>query len=304
MSICTAKCLVHYENLWTFELTYPRYIHSEFMTHRVFSRNASSSRAIPVKRMIEQVREKPVIPPKVFMNKKGMVGETEADVATTIEFHALWGEAADNACKTAEMMEKLGIHKQHVNRILEPFQFIRVIVTATEWSNFFILRLAPDAQPEMQELARVIYDEMDRYRDKNVGILEFDVPRKCYPDIFDPTSSGAVHTVVSLPYITDEDIKEIGGENYKTLMKISAARCARVSYNNHDGSKPNIDKDLALYEHLYDCRHMSPMEHTCIRDGRHMSPMEHTLIRDDDYKKYANLTGWKSLRYLVENYLL
>lgn len=290
MSICTAKCLVHYENLWTFELTYPRYIHSEFMTHRVFSRNASSSRAIPVKRMIEQVRENPVIPPNVFKNQSGMVGEIKAGALTTAEFYSLWREAADNACKTAEMMEKLGIHKQHINRILEPFLFIRVIVTATEWRNFFILRLAPDAQPEMQELAGAIYDEMERYRDKNVGILEFEAPRKYCPAIFAPTSSDNVHTVVSLPYIVDEDIKEIGKENYKTLMQISAARCARVSYNNHDGSKPNIDKDLALYERLYDSRHMSPMEHTC--------------IRDDDYRKYANMTGWKSLRYLVENYLL
>lgn len=290
MTICTAKCLVHYENLWTFELTYPRYIHSEFMTHRVFSRNASSSRAIPVKRMIEQVREKPVIPPNVFKNQNGMVGEIKADALTTAEFYSLWREAADNACKTAEMMEKLGIHKQHVNRILEPFQFIRVIVTATEWCNFFILRLAPDAQPEMQELAGAIYDEMDHYRDKNVGILEFNAPSKHCTSIFDPTSSGNVPTVVSLPYIVDDDIKEIGKEDYKTLMKISAARCARVSYNNHDGSKPNIDKDLALYEHLY--------------AGRHMSPMEHTCIRDKDYKKHANLTGWESLRYLVENYLL
>lgn len=290
MSICTAKCLVHYENLWTFELTYPRYIHSEFMTHRVFSRNASSSRAIPVKRMIKQVRENPVIPPNVFMNQKGMVGDIEADALTMADFYDLWGKAAENACKTAEMMEKLGIHKQHVNRILEPFQFIRVIVTATEWSNFFILRLAPDAQPEIRELARVIYDEMNRYHNKNVGIFEFKAPSKYSPDIFDPTISDSVHTVVSLPYIVDEDIKEIGKEDYKTLMKISAARCARVSYNNHDGSNPNIDKDLALYEHLY--------------DGKHMSPMEHTCIRDDDYHKYANLTGWKSLRYLVENYLL
>lgn len=290
MTICTAKCLVHHENLWTFELTYPRYIHSEFMTHRVFSRNASSSRAIPVKRMIEQVQNNPVIPPKVFMNQKGMVGETEADVVTATEFYALWGEAAESACKTAEMMERLGIHKQHVNRILEPFQFIKVIVTATEWYNFFMLRLAPDAQPEIRQLARAIYDEMDRYRNKNVGILEVSVPRKDCLDIFARMGADKVHTVVSLPYITDEDIKEIGEENYKTLMKISAARCARVSYNNHDGSKPNIEKDLALYDHLY--------------DGRHMSPMEHTCIRDDDYRKYANLTGWKSLRYLVENYLL
>lgn len=272
MNICTAKCLVHYENLWTFELTYPRYIHSEFMTHRVFSRNASSSRAIPVKRMIEQVRENTVIPPKVFMNQKGMVGETEADPFTTTAFHVLWEEAAENACKTAEMMERLGIHKQHVNRILEPFQFIKVIVTATDWCNFFALRLAPDAQPEIRELASAIYDEMNRYHNKDVGVLELDKE----------------NIVVSLPYITDEDIKEIGKEEYHLLMKISAARCARVSYNNHDGSKPDIEKDLKLYGHLYDSKHMSPMEHAC--------------IRDEDYRKNANLTGWKSLRYLIETY--
>lgn len=76
-SICTAKCLVHYENLWTFELTYPRYIHSEFMTHRMFSRNASSSRAVPVSKVIQQVVSNPVIPPKVYMNKAGMVGDVE-----------------------------------------------------------------------------------------------------------------------------------------------------------------------------------------------------------------------------------
>ena len=272
MNICTAKCLVHYENLWTFELTYPRYIHSEFMTHRVFSRNASSSRAIPVKRMIEQVRENTVIPPKVFMNQKGMVGETEADPVTTTAFHVLWEEAAETACKTAEMMERLGIHKQHVNRILEPFQFIKVIVTATDWRNFFVLRLAPDAQPEIRELASAIYDEMNRYRNKDVGVLELDKE----------------HIVVSIPYITDEDIKEIGKEEYHLLMKISAARCARVSYNNHDGSKPDIEKDLKLYGHLYDSKHMSPMEHAC--------------IRDEDHRKNANLTGWKSLRYLIETY--
>lgn len=272
MNICTAKCLVHYENLWTFELTYPRYIHSEFMTHRVFSRNASSSRAIPVKRMIEQVRENTVIPPKVFMNQKGMVGETEADPFTTTAFHVLWKEAAENACKTAEMMKRLGIHKQHVNRILEPFQFIKVIVTATDWCNFFTLRLAPDAQPEIRELASAIYDEMNRYHNKDVGVLELDKE----------------HIVVSLPYVTDEDIKEIGKEEYHTLMKISAARCARVSYNNHDGSKPDIEKDLKLYGHLYDSKHMSPMEHAC--------------IRDEDHRKNANLTGWKSLRYLIETY--
>ena len=276
MNICTVKCLVHYENLWTFELTYPRYIHSEFMTHRVFSRNASSSRAIPVKHMIEQVDGNPVVPPKVYMNKAGMVGDVEAPLNVTADFYNLWLDAASNAVEIAKNMEKLGIHKQHVNRILEPFQFIKVIVTATDWYNFFVLRLAPDAQPEMRELASAIYYEMNRYHNKAVGVLELDKE----------------HTVVSLPYITYEDVKEIGKEigkeEYHLLMKISAARCARVSYNNHDGSKPDIKKDLELYEHLYSSRHMSPMEHAC--------------IRDEDYHKNANLNGWKSLRYLIETY--
>ena len=217
MNICTAKCLVHYENLWTFELTYPRYIHSEFMTHRMFSRNASSSRAIPVNKVIEQVDSKPVVPTKVYMNKAGMVGDVEAPIDVATDFYNLWLDAARNAVETAKCMEKLGIHKQHINRILEPFQFIKVIVTATEWYNFFALRLAPDAQPEIRQLARVIYDEMDRYRNKEVGVLEVSIPRKDCPDIFARMGADKVHTIVSLPYITDEDIKEIGKDNYRQL---------------------------------------------------------------------------------------
>lgn len=251
---------------------YHNFLANGITVHNCFSRNASSSRAIPVKRMIEQVDGNPVVPPKVYMNKAGMVGDVEAPLDVTAVFYNLWLDAASNAVEIAKNMEKLGIHKQHVNRILEPFQFIKVIVTATEWDNFFALRLAPDAQPEMRELASAIYDEMKRCHNKAVGVLELDKE----------------HIVVSLPYITDEDIKEVGKEEYHLLMKISAARCARVSYNNHDGSKPDIKKDLELYEYLYDSKHMSPLEHTC--------------IRDEDYRKNANLTGWKSLRYLIETY--
>lgn len=277
-SICTAKCLVHYENLWTFELTYPRYIHSEFMTHRAFSRNASSSRAIPVKRMIEQVERKPVIPPKVYMNKAGMVGDVEADEATTMAFHKFWLDAAHDACKIAKDMDKLGIHKQHINRILEPFQFIKVIVTATEWDNFFKLRLAPDAQPEMQELAKAIYEEMYKFKDTPYGYIKGE---------FEGELEGE-SWLITVPYVTDNDLDILGDDcDLFTIMKISAARCARVSYNNHDGSKPDINKDLELFERLY--------------KGGHMSPLEHTCLRNIDYVQSANLMGWKSLRYLLEN---
>lgn len=281
MNICTAKCLVHYENLWTFELTYPRYIHSEFMTHRMFSRNASSSRAIPVSKVIQQVESNPVIPPKVYMNKAGMVGDVEADATDTVAFYNLWLDAATNAVKTAKGMEELGIHKQHINRILEPFQFIHVIVTATEWSNFFRLRLAHDAQPEMQELANAIYDEMDKYKYESFGYIAVGG----YGSPCEIISGDS--TVVTLPYVTEEDISKVGAENYITLMKVSSARCARVSYNNHDGSKPDIEKDLKLFERL--------------SEGGHMSPLEHTCIRNIEYVPSANLMGWESLRYLLEN---
>lgn len=274
MNICTAKCLAHYENLWTFELTYPRYIHSEFMTHRQFSRNASSSRAIPVAKVIKQVENNPVIPPKVYMNKPGMVGDVKADEATTKDFYHLWKVAADNACYTAEEMERLGIHKQHINRILEPFQFIKVIVTATEWDNFFKLRLAPDAQPEMQELAKAIYEEMYKFKDTPYGYIKGEFEGESW--------------LITVPYVTDNDLDILGDDcDNVTLMQVSAARCARVSYNNHDGSKPDIKKDLELFDRLYTSGHMSPLEHTC--------------LRDEYYVHNANLIGWASLRYILEN---
>ena len=283
MTICTAKCLVHYENLWTFELTYPRYIHSEFMTHRQFSRNASSSRAIPVSKVIQQVVSNPVIPPKIYMNKAGMVGDVEAGATDAEAFRDLWIYAATNAVKTAECMAELGIHKQHINRILEPFQFIHVIVTATEWDNFFRLRLAPDAQPEMQDLANAIYNEMNKLKNKEFGYIT------CYDG--DGSLCSALNgdlNLITVPYITTDDCELLGDDyDFITLMKISAARCARVSYNNHDGSKPDIHKDLELFERLY--------------KGGHMSPLEHTCLRNIDYVQSANLMGWKSLRYLLEN---
>ena len=274
MSICTAKCLVHYENLWTFELTYPRYIHSEFMTHRQFSRNASSSRAIPVSKVIQQVVNNPVIPPKIYMNKAGMIGDVEAGAADAEAFRDLWIYAATNAVKTAECMEELGIHKQHINRILEPFQFIHVIVTATEWDNFFRLRLASDAQPEMQDLAKAIYEEMNKFKDTPYGYIKGELEGESW--------------IITVPYVTDNDLDILGDDcDNATVMKVSAARCARVSYNNHDGSKPDIKKDLELFDRLYTSGHMSPLEHTC--------------LMDECYVHNANLMGWKSLRYLVEN---
>lgn len=266
-----ALCICHQGNLYTFVLRYPRMIHSEFMTHRVFSRNASSSRAIPVAKVIEQVRNDPFIPSHVYMNQSGMVGTVEASEDTYESFKGLWLKAVDNAVDVAESMVALGIHKQHINRILEPFQYINVIVTATEWENFLHLRLASDAQPEMQDLARAIKGEMDKVGNNIISVYHI------------------CGKYVSLPFITQEEVDEHCMNSFSSsevlindLMLISSARCARVSYNNHDGSCPDECKDKKLARRLLDAGHMSPMEHPCIWAG--------------DMRYHRNLYGWESLR--------
>ena len=266
-----ALCICHQDNLYTFVLRYPRMIHSEFMTHRVFSRNASSSRAIPVAKVIEQVSNDPFIPSHVYMNQSGMVGTVEASEDTYESFKGLWLKAVDSAVTVAESMVALGVHKQHVNRILEPFQYINVIVTATEWENFLHLRLASDAQPEMQDLARAIKGEMDKVGNNIISVYHI------------------CGKYVSLPFITQEEVDEHCMESFSSsevlindLMLISSARCARVSYNNHDGSCPDEHKDKKLARRLLDAGHLSPMEHPCIWAG--------------DMRYHRNLYGWESLR--------
>lgn len=219
--------------LTTLELNYHRYIHSEVMTHRMFSRNASSSRAIPVKRMLEQVKNNPAMPIHWGKNQPGM--QAKEEITSKGDAIRAWECASDITAYWAECLNKLEVHKQISNRILEPFQWIKVIVTATEWDNFFKLRLHPDAQPEIQELARCMKVAMDN----------------SVPQVI---NHGGWH----LPYITARDTKETSIENY---IKMSVARCARVSYMNHDNTTPDIEKDLELADRLLEAGHMSPFEH-------------------------------------------
>ena len=223
--------------LVTMELTYPRFIHSEFMTHRMFSRNASSSRAIPVEKMLEQVHNNPAMPIHWGKNQPGMQAREELEYKELTETRDEWYSAASDAHHHAFWMNNYGCHKQIVNRILEPFQYIKVIVTATEWDNFFKLRLHPDAQPEMMVLAEHMKEAMDS-----------STPVALLP--------GQWH----LPFVDFP-----GPRGYELTLekaiKCSVARCARVSYLNHDNSQPNIDKDVALTDKLLEAGHLSPFEH-------------------------------------------
>lgn len=243
--------------LTSLELRYHRFIHSEFMTHRVFSRNASSSRAIPVRKMLEQVRDNPATPIHWGKNKPGMQADEEL-----LNADVLWHNYANHAATNARILADMGYHKQIVNRLLEPFQFINVICTATEWQNFFDLRLHKDAQPEIQELARCMKEAMDQ-----------STPSQLYTNDY------------HLPYVTQDDLANIDLE-FDDLRKCSVARCARVSYMNHDNTEPDIAKDIALHDTLLKAGHMSPFEHVA------------TPLKDPN-EWSGNFKGWWQYRKMI-----
>jgi thymidylate synthase ThyX len=246
--------------LTTLEVRYPRFIHSEMMTHRVFSRNAASSRAIPIKKMIAAVREEPALPVYWGRNQTGM----SAREAVTPEVEALaraeWRAALEDALRHAERLAEkdIDLHKQLVNRLLEPFAWITVIITATDWANFFTQRCHPDAQPEIKHIAEMM---LAQYR----------------ASIPAPVALGRWH----LPLIQDDE-RALPEEQ---LCKLSVARCARVSYLTHDG-KRDVERDLDLYEKLLEGGangHWSPFEHVA------------TPAPDADTRS-GNFTGWEQYR--------
>ncbi len=256
--------------LLTLQLRYPRFIHAEFMTHRVFSRNASSSRAIPVAKMIEQVRKEPAMPIHWGKNQPGM--QARAEVEDTTEAIQSWRRAARQAADIAEHMNAIGLHKQVANRILEPFQFINVIVSATEWTNFFALRDHEDADPTIRELAVTMKRAIDESKS---------VTRRW-------VSGVSTEEEWHLPYITDKERKLL---RLEALIQCSAARCARVSYNTHDGATPDPEQDMALYERLVGSKPI------------HASPVEHQARCSERSYHYANFQGWQQHRETVEKQL-
>ena len=233
------------DRLTTFQLRYPRFIHSELMTHRVFSRNAMSSRAVPVAKMIAQVRDNPAKPIHWGMNKPGMQATEEVPTASA---EHLWHKAATLAADVAEQMVKLNLHKQVSNRILEPFQWMNTIVTATEWDNFYSLRAHPDAQPEFQKLAVMMLEAQKSSQPKLLRAGEWHLPYVTVAELEDMKSArtGKLH-----PFRVGQ------------MQKVSAARCARVSYLTHDGRRPDVAEDLALFDRLAGGvpLHASPLEH-------------------------------------------
>jgi thymidylate synthase ThyX len=253
--------------LTTIEATYPRFIHAELMTHRVFSRNAASSRAIPVQKMIEQVDKNPAYPIWWGKNQSGMQAREELDEHNKQLAQAAWNRARLNALAEAENMVEYGAHKQLVNRILEPFAWITVLITATDWENFLVQRLHEDAQPELRFVAQLV-----------AGALQ------------DSAVQQIPYYSWHLPLIQPDEMASI--QDVETLKRISVARCARVSYLTHDGVRDH-QKDLDLYDRLVSGGangHWSPFEHVATPAN------EQDNARIDMMYMSSNLRGWNQFR--------
>lgn len=304
--------------LTTLELTFPRLVLAEFNTHRVFSRNSASSRAIPVSKQIAKVIDFPYVPSTFGANQPGMQASVDLEGQKAEDAKAAWLVAKNDAVLGAlrllfgeqrladllgtdyrsnshlvddtqnaqkinaalkayetEMKETrasgeehdyLNVHKQIANRLLEPFTWHTVLVTATEWDNFWALRDHDDADPAIRGIASLAHQ---KYLDSAPVLL----------------TQGEWH----LPLI-QEDEKPLVSEDIELWKKVSSGRCARVSYETHHGVR-DINADVSLFERLYSGGHMSPLEHIA-------TPLSPEWKHEDmPVERWSgNFRGWKQWR--------
>jgi thymidylate synthase ThyX len=271
--------------LTTMEVVMHRFVLAEFNTHRVFSRNSASSRAIPLTKQMERVHENPASPVIWAGEQKGMQGGEE--IARADEAQEEWLAASrEMMSRAGQLGFNLHAHKSIANRLLEPFMWHTVVVTATAWENFFKLRCSPLAQPEMKAAAEAMK-------------FAYDVSS---PEIIEP---GHWH----LPFIQDDERDEMP---LNVQIMVSAARCARVSYLQQNGER-DFEKDVQLYETLTSNGHSSPLEHvaTPAKWNNHTVCIENEEVFQDissagefhfaiRVPRYGNLLGWHQHRFDVE----
>ncbi len=282
--VCDSESADTLIRLTTLEITLPRIVLAELNTHRVFSRSSASSRAIPAEKRIAMVDADPFIPESFGKNRPGMQASEDLDGEEAKQARTIWLDGLRDALDHARELSKLGVHKQLANRLLEPYAWTTVLITATEWDNFFALRCSPEAQPEIRRAAEMMRDAMG-----------FSVPRVL--------SAGEWH----LPYIDEHDRRELKADALIDLdcvhqpgmpccplerlaprdaIDISVGRCARVSTLTHEGRRDYM-ADLSLTKRL--------------RDSGHMSPFEHPAMATKSDAFCGNFAGWKQARKFIAN---
>lgn len=259
--------------LTTFLLTFPRFILSEVNTHRMLSRNYPSSRAIPVEKRLEMMSENLVIPIEWGMNDTSMQSKVVASSATAHFAELEWRKAAFHAMQSARELNQLGLHKQIVNRLLEPFIEVTGLVTGTQaaWENFLALRAEESADPHIQRLAYLLLEEYNRSTPQILKPGEWHVP---FGSQMPP------------------------GLSWDEQIKVAVARSARVSFNNFDGSQ-DVEKDFKLHDRLAAQGHWSSFEHIAQVPSLYHESSETVSLATAAEKAQAlggNLAGWLQLR--------
>lgn len=252
----------------TFEITFPRFILAEFNTHKRFSRNAASTRAIPTKKILSKVWNEPFIPEVWGKNIAGMQAKEELNGFKKFLARNTWILASKFACIFAWMLTKLGLHKQLAGRIIEPWAWTTVIVTATEWSNFFALRNHPDAQPEFKIIAGMMQEQYDFNTAQITGTAGI----KIFGGVYQELKVGEWH----LPLLPDRGQLENEGYKLQDLIEISVGRCARVSYLTHSGIRDPM-QDIQL------CKKLQASGHMCYDD-------QTEVLTDSGWKLWKDLT--------------
>jgi hypothetical protein len=314
--VADSKGETNNKRITTFVLTYPRMVHAELMTHRVFSRNAMSSRAVPVNKMIEHINSRPAMPIHWGKNQPGMQANEEHDAPVKIDLSWLmnasdietdepvdfsytlnkyeaWEEAKNFAVSVAQGFADAGYHKQIVNRILEPFQFIRTVVTATEWDNWYWLRDHSDAQPEIKHLAAMMLELHNQSEPVSLAEEEWHVP-------FYQNGVWSAH-------YTDDDGVEHDKHNttLEDALKISSSCSAQASFRKADDS---IEKGRNIYQRLVEADpvHASPFEHQAkpMNDGVYSKigdpwPVGATHVDAGHNLWSGNFQGWIQHRQLI-----
>jgi len=266
--------------LTTMKVRCPRIILSEFNTHRAFSRNSASSRAIPTSKFRNRVKENPYFPQQWNVAGVGMTAAGPMNEFSAIRMREELKDLIDNALDWHSGCEAaFAPAKEQINRYLEPFMYTEILVSATEWLNFFYLRCSPQADPAMQMTADAM---LEAYIES-------------FPKLLKP---GEWH----FPFFMKHDKKLSTSDK----AKVCTARCARVTYFNfgEDGKSPDHSKDIATHDKLLNSLHMSPFEHCAQameRTARGSEFLWATYNRDEGVKIFqnarcGNFTGWAQYR--------
>jgi len=298
--VADSKSKTSGDRLTTFIVTFPRIVLAELNTHRKFSRNSASSRAIPFKKMVESVETNPFIPIGFQKDHSGMQGTEYFTGWREKVIKLAWISASKAAVFAAKKLSKLGLTKQLCNRLLEPFMWHTVIITSSDYENFFALRAHDAAEIHIAKLAEIMLDEYNRSIPKELSAGEWHIP------FGDNIDEEQLFTLIEKDHgVYDPILKmqEISGgispknqeliNNYK--LKIAIARCARISYTvvGEENKSDNYVNDIKLHDRLIASGHMSPTEHVA-----YVMNHEQYAI---NWGESGNFTGFIQYRKLLSN---